>query len=160
MSGEQDLKMEDVNVTEENEHKLSEAQIHGINSCVIKLISRVKQYTILTAIQMELVKKSHLVQPIMREFYQYEETKMVTEIREVLDMFYVYAAHDKIVMKNVGIIREKFEYAIGFVTNNMQRVSSVMDKDYMEILDSFADMLSTLIKHISSKPIFDAGFKI
>jgi len=161
----EDIKMEapdtsNVEVTEEKEHKLSEAQIHGINSSVISLISRLKQYTILTALQMELSKGPHQIQPIMREIYRFEETKLVTSVREAFDMFYVYANHDKIVMNNISTIREKFEQALAFITHHMQKVDSAMDKNYMEVLDSFADMLSMLIKNIQAKPIFDEGFKI
>lgn len=154
------IDMNDVEVAEESEHQLSEAQIFGINSTVIVLLSRLKQYAMLTAVQMELTKKSHQIQPIMREIYQYEEMKNVTLIRESFDMFYVYASHDKIVIKNVGIIREKFEQAMMYVTSNMQKVESVMDKNYLEVLDSFADMITMIIKHASVKPIFSEDFKI
>jgi len=151
---------DNIEVTSENEHTLTEAQILGINTSIVRILSKLKQYSILIAIQMDLIKKSHNIQLIMREFYQYEETKVVTEIREILDMFYVYAAHDKIVMQNINIIRGKFEHAIEFVSTHVRTLTSFMDKNYSEILDTFSDMLAVLIEHISVKPIFDPNYKI
>lgn len=152
--------MESVGVKSvDKEAGLTDLQVYGINASVVKLLSKVRKYTILSQIQMELVHKSHQIQPLMREIYQFEETKMIMEIREEFDMFYVYTK-DKTIMKNVEMLREKFEHAIGFVTSNMGGIESVLDKNYLEILDTFLDKLRLLSNDIASKSIFDEHFKL
>jgi hypothetical protein len=88
----------------------------------------------------------------MREIYQYSETQMIMDIREELDMYRVYAS-DRIVIKNVMHVREKFEQAISYVTENMQTVESVIDKSYIEILDTFIDSLHQLTDKLTKKSI-------
>ena len=97
-----------IKVSEDTEIGMTDLQIYGINAAVVKLLSKLRKYTILTQIQMELVNKSHQIQPLMREIYQFEETKMIMDIREEFDMFYVYTK-DKYVIKNVEALRENFE---------------------------------------------------
>jgi len=154
-----EINMDDVKISEKKEVGMTDLQIYGIKSTVITLLSKVRKYTLLTQIQMDLIKKSHQVQPIMREIYQFEETKMIMDIRADYDMFYVYAT-DKIVMKNVEMLREFFEQSIGFITTNMQTVNSILDKNYAEILDTFIDKLQHLSTNIATKSIFDEHFKI
>ncbi len=138
---------------------LTDLQIYGINTTVVRLLSKVRKYTILTQIQMGLLQKPQQIQPIMREIYQYEETQMIMDIREEFDMFYVYT-RDKHVIHNAEILRERFEQAISYVTTNMQTVKSVLDKGFVEILDTFCDQLQILSSSIASKSIFDENFKI
>lgn len=154
-----EINMNDVEVTEDIEQGMTDLQLYGINSTVIRLLSKIRKYTILTQIQMELVKKPHNIQPIMREIYQFEETKMIMDIREEFDMFYVYTK-DKIVILNAESLREKFELTISFITSNMQNVESVLDKNFIEIMDSFSDQLGQLSTTIATKSIFDEHFKI
>lgn len=152
--------MDNVEVSDSDPIGLTDLQIYGINGSVVRLLSKVRKYTILTQIQMELVNKSHQIQPIMREIYQFDEIKMVMEIREEFDMFHVYTT-DKCVCRNVDVIRDKFDNAISFVTTNMGGLKGgIMDKEYSEILDTFADMLQQIATTISQKSIFDEQFKI
>lgn len=151
--------LNNVSVSEEKDDGLTDLQLYGIHTSVVKLLSKIRKYSILIQIQMDLLNKSHQIQPIMREIYQFEETKMIMDIREEFDMFYVFTK-DKIVVKNVEIIRNKFEQAINFVTTNMQTVESILDKNYLEILDTFADRLKLITNDISSKSIFDEHFKL
>ena len=58
------------------------------------------------------------------------------------------------------LFREKFEQAIGFVTSNMGGIESVLDKNYIEILDTFLDKLKILSNDVASKSIFDEHFKL
>lgn len=157
MSDEIDLN--NVAVTEEKSDGMSDIQIYGINAAVVRLLSKVRKYTILTQIQMSLTHKPQQIQPIMREIYQFEETKMIMDIREEFDMFYVYT-RDKSVIKNTEMLREKFEQAITYVTENMQNVNSVLDTSFIEILDTFTDKLQVLSNNIATKSIFDEHFKI
>jgi len=149
-----------VEVSENMEESFTDVQLYGINSTVVNLLSKLRKYTILTQVQMELVNKSHQIQPLMREIYQFEEIKMVMDIRKEFDMFYVYANKNKYILKNSEMLREKFEQAVGFITNNMQNVNSVLDKDYVEILDTFADRLQQISTTVAAKSIFDEHFKI
>lgn len=151
--------MDDVDVSVNKEVGLTDLQIYGINASVVRLLSKVRKYTILCQIQIDLIHKSHAIQPMMREIYQFEETKMIMDIREEFDMFYVYTK-DKIIMKNIEMLREKFEQAIGFVTSNMGGIESVLDKNYIEILDTFLDKLKILSNDVASKSIFDEHFKL
>jgi hypothetical protein len=64
------------------------------------------------------------------------------------------------VIGNAEKLREKFEMAIKFVTTNMQTVESVVDKNFIEILDSFTDQLQILSSNIATKSIFDEHFRI
>jgi hypothetical protein len=155
----QEIKMDSVSVSEDKNSGMTDLQIYGINATVVRLLSKVRKYTILTQIQMSLTNKPQQIQPIMREIYQFEETKMIMDIREEFDMFYVYT-RDKIVIGNAEKLREKFEMAIKFVTTNMQTVESVVDKNFIEILDSFTDQLQILSSNIATKSIFDEHFRI
>jgi hypothetical protein len=155
----EEVNMETVAVTEEKEQGLSDLQIYGINATVVRLLSKVRKYTILTQVHMNLSNKPQQIQPMMREIYQFEETKMIMDIREEFDMFYVYT-RDKFVIRNAEMLREKFEQSITFVTTNMQTVNSVLDKNFNEILDTFTDQLQVLSANIASKSIFDEHFKI
>lgn len=146
-------------ISEEKDNNLTDLQVYGINTSIVKLLSKIRKYTILIQLQMDLLSKSHTIQPIMREIYQFEETKMIMDIREEFDMFYVFTK-DKIIMKNIELLREKFEYAINFVTTNMQSVESILDKNYIEVLDTFADKLKLITDDIASKSIFDEHFKL
>jgi hypothetical protein len=154
----ENINMGDVSVTEEN-GGMTDLQIYGINGSIVKLLSKMRKYAILTQIQMELVNKPHNIQPIMREIYQFEETKMIMEIREEFDTFYVYTK-DTIVLKNVEMLREKFEQSISFITSNMQQLNSILDKEYIEILDTFTDNLQQLSTAVASKSIFDEHFTV
>lgn len=156
----QNQKTDNVEVSENMEEGFTELQLYGINSTVVNLLSKLRKYTILTQVQMELVNKSHQIQPMMREIYQFEEIKMVMDIRKEFDMFYVYANKNKYILKNSEILREKFEQAVGFITSNMQNVKSVIDNDYVEILDTFADRLQQISTTVATKSIFDEHFKI
>jgi hypothetical protein len=157
MTENNELNLDDVSVTEQNDEGLTDLQIYGLNSTIVRLLSKLRKYIVLTQLQMDLVEKPHTVQPIMREMYQFEETKMIMDIREEFDMFRVYTS-DKIIIKNVNSLREKFEQAISFVTTNMQNVGSVFDKDYTEILDAFADKLQQINIKITSKSILSENF--
>ncbi len=154
-----DNNLNNISVTEEKDNNLTDLQIYGIHTTVIKLLSKIRKYSILIQIQMDLLNKSHQIQPIMREIYQFEETKMIMDIREEFDMFHVFTK-DKIVVKNAETLRSKFEQAINFVTTNMQTVDSILDKNYLEILDTFADRLKLITNDIASKSIFDEHFKL
>lgn len=154
-----EVNLDSVAVTEEKNVGLTDLQIYGINSTVVRLLSKVRKYTILTQIHMNLANKPQQIQPIMRELYQFEETKMIMDIREEFDMFYVYT-RDKTVVRNAEMLRERFEQAIAYVTTSMQSVTSVLDKNFNEILDTFTDQLQTLSSNIASKSIFDEHFKI
>lgn len=156
---EENLDLNEVEVTEENklENSLTELQIYGVNTNTVRLLSKIRQYIVLTQIQMDLIGKSHSIQPIMREIYQFEETKMIMSIREEFDMFRAYTT-DHIVLKNVNSIREKFEFAISFVTGNMQNVESVHDKNYVQILDTFADKLQNIASILTKKSVLNENF--
>ncbi len=153
------LNLDEVAVGQHEDKGLTDLQIYGINSTVVRLLSKVRKYTILTQIQMGLLQKPPQIQPIMREIYQFEETQMIMDIREEFDMFYVYT-RDKHVIHNAEMLREKFEQSIAYVTSNMQTVKSVLDKSFVEILDTFSDQLQILSASIASKSIFDEHFKI
>lgn len=157
MSEETKINLDSVSVTEQTETELTELHMFGINSTTIRLLSKLRKYIVLTQIQMDLVEKSHAVQPIMREFYQFEETKMIMEIREEFDMFRVFTS-DKLVIKNLNSIRENFEQAISFVTHHMQAVESVFDKNYVEILETFADRLQQINNKLTTKSILNENF--
>ena len=159
MTEETTVNMDSVAVTEEKESGLTDLQIYGINATVVRLLSKVRKYTILTQIHMNLSNKPQQIQPMMREIYQFEETKMIMDIREEFDMFYVYT-RDKTVVRNAEMLRERFEQSIAYVTTSMQSVTSVLDKNFNEILDTFTDQLQTLSSNIASKSIFDEHFKI
>lgn len=152
--------LDDIKVTENREDYLTDIQLYGINTAVVNLLSALRKYTILTQVQMELVNKSHNIQPLMREIYQFEEIKMVMDIRKEFDMFYVYANKNKWVLKNSETLRKKFEQAITYITTNMQKINSVLDNSYTEILDTFCDMLQQISTNVASKSIFDEHFKI
>jgi len=147
---EEEIDLNDVEVTEVDETGLTDLQLYGLNATSVRLLSKIRQYIVLTQIQIDLVDKSHSIQPIMREIYQFEETKTIMSIREEFDMFRVYTS-DKIVTLNVNQIRERFEQSISFVTSNMQAVNSVYDKGYVQILDTFADKLQQVALTITSK---------
>lgn len=149
-----------VEISEKNEESFTELQLYGINETVVNLLSKLRKYTILSQVQMELVKKSHNVQPLMREIYQFEEIKMIMDIRKDFDMFYVYASKSKNVLKNSELLREKFEQAVGFITQNMQKIDSVLNTDYVEILDTFADRLQQISTSVATKSIFDEHFSV
>lgn len=155
-----DVNLDQVSVTDSKESAMTDLQIYGISSVVVRLLSKLRKYTILTKIQIELIHKPHQVQPVMREIYQFEETKMVMDIREEFDMFYVYG-RDEIVNKNAEMLRENFEQSISFVTTNMMKIDgNTLGKEYAEILDSFADKLQQISTTLASKSIFDENYKL
>ena len=98
----QEIKMDSVSVSEDKNSGMTDLQVYGINSTVVRLLSKVRKYTILTQIQMSLTNKPQQIQPIMREIYQFEETKMIMDIREEFDMFYVYTRDKMVMQKNLG----------------------------------------------------------
>lgn len=151
--------MDKVEVGQEPEEQMTDLQIYGISSTVVQLLGALRKYAILAQIQKDLQTKPAQAQPVMREFYQYEETKMIMDIRTQFDMVYVYTK-DKIVLKNFDIIRTSFENAISFLTENMMNVTSVTDKNYVEILDEFADKIKHISDVMTRKSIFDESFKI
>jgi len=155
---EEKVNMEGVNV-EENKEALTDLQEYNINGAVIKLLGDLRKYMILTQLQMDLQGKSHQIQPVMREMYQFEETKMIMDIRTDMDYVYGYT-RDKIVITNMEKIRSKFEHAVNYLSSNMVEVSSVLEKSFTEILDSFLDMLKMLTDDISTKSIYDENFKL
>ncbi len=153
--------MDDINVTDDSNvsESMTDLQVYGINKIIVTLLSNIRKYTILSQIQLELKNKPNQIHPIMREIYQFREMEMIMDIRANFDTFYVYTK-DKIVIKNVENLREKFEYAINFLTTNMQSVESVLDKNYVEILDTFSDRLKLLANDVATKSIFDEHFKL
>jgi len=155
---EEQVNMGSVDISE-NDEQLTDLQVYGISTSVVNLIGQLKKYIMLTQIQRELQTKSVQIQPIMRELYQYRETESIMDIRTQLDMVFVFTS-DKIIMANYAKIREAFELAIHYLTNNMIDVKSVLDKDYIEILDEFCDKLKSLVDAISSKSIFEKSFSV
>ena len=149
---------EKIEVTEEKE-ALTDLQVYGVSTSIVTLIGLLKKYIMLTQIQNELQTKSTHIQPIMRELYQFEETKMIMDIRTQFDMVFVYTK-DAIIITNYAKIREKFELAIKYLTSNMVDVKSVLDKNYSEILDEFCDKLKFITDAISQKSIYDEQFTI
>jgi len=96
------VNMDDVAIGEEKD-ALTDIQVYGISSTVVILLGAIKKYTILSQIQKDLQQKPAQTQPIMRELYQYEETKMIMDIRTQFDMVYVYT-NDKIISNNFQMI--------------------------------------------------------
>jgi len=156
---EEQIKMDGVNVSENQEEQLTDLQVYGISTSIVNLIGQLKKYIMLTQIQRELQTKTVQVQPIMRELYQYRETETIMDIRTQLDMVFVFT-NDKVILENYTKIREAFELAIHYLTNNMANVKSVLDKDYTEILDEFCDKLKILVDSISARSIFEKGFTV
>jgi len=152
------INTDNVNVSEEKE-QLTDLQLYGVSGAIVTLIGLLKKYTILAQIQADLQQKPPQAQPIMREIYQFEETKMIMDIRTQFDMVYVYT-RDPIVVNNFTMIREAFEQAILFLTSNMQNVQSVLEKNYVEILDEFSDKLKVITDNLISKSIYDEHFKL
>lgn len=155
---EEQVNMSGVDVNEKDD-QLTDLQVYGISTSVVTVIGQLKKYILLTQIQRELQTKTVQVQPIMRELYQYRETETIMDIRTQFDMVYVFTA-DKTIIANFSKIRESFELAIHYLTNNMASVKSVLDKDYIEILDEFCDKLKSLVDSISSKSIFEKSFSV
>lgn len=155
---EEKVSMGEVDVSE-NDEQLTDLQVYGISTSVVNLIGQLKKYILLTQIQRELQTKSIQVQPVMRELYQYRETETIMDVRTQLDMVFVFTA-DKTILANYTKIRESFEMSIHYLTNNMANVKSVLDKDYVEILDEFCDKLKSLVDAISSRSIFDKSFSV
>jgi len=155
---EEQIKMDDVNVSEKEE-QLTDLQVYGISTSIVNLIGQLKKYILLTQIQRELQSKTVQVQPIMRELYQYRETETIMDIRTQLDMVFVFTT-DKTILDNYSKIRKDFELAIHYLTNNMADVKSVLDEDYVEILDEFCDKLKRIVDVISSKSIFEKSFSL
>lgn len=153
------LNTDNVAVNEEVEGGLTDLQEYGISSNIVIMLSNIRKYIILTQIQMELQHKSHQIQPIMREIYQFRETEMIMDIRANLDMVFVYTK-DPVILNNFQMIRDKFESAITFLSSNMQNISSVLDKNYIEILDEFTDKLQSLANDLATKSIYDTHYKI
>ena len=157
---EEKINMDSVNVSEGmDQEPLTDLQAYGISSAVVRLLGDLRKYMLLTQVQIDLQNKSHQIQPIMRELYQYEEMKMIMDIRTDLDMVYAYT-NDKIVITNMEAIRNKFELSINFLSSNMMKVQSVLDKNYTEILDEFLDKLKMLTDDIATKSIYDKHFKL
>jgi len=156
---EEKVNMDSVGVEENNKEPLTDLQEYNISGAVVRLLGDLRKYMLLTQIQIDLQQKSHQIQPIMRELYQYEETKLIMDIRTDMDMVYAFTK-DKIVITNMESIRNKFENAINYLSNNMLNVKSVLDKDYHEILDEFLDKLKMLSEDIAKKSIYDEHFKL
>lgn len=156
---EENVNMAGVSIDENNKEQLTDLQEYGINSAIIRLLGDLRKYMILTQMQMDLKQKSHQVQPIMREIHQYEEVKMIMDIRTDLDYIHGYT-RDKIILTNMESIRTKFESAIHYLTSNMVNVKSPLDKDFTEILDEFLDKLKMLTEDIATKSIYDEHFKL
>lgn len=148
-----------VNVTAEPRLDMTDLQVYGINSTIVRLLSKLRQYTLLSQVQMNLFNKPQSVQPVMREIYQFEELKVVMTLREEFDMFGVYTK-DVIVMRNVDKLREKFEQAVSYLTTNMTENKGVHNQAHIEILDTFADNLQQLSETVATKSIFDEHFTI
>ena len=155
---EEKINMDGVNV-EENKEPLTDLQEYNISSTVVKLLGDLRKYMLLTQVQIDLQKKPHQIQPIMREIYQYEEMKMIMDIRTDMDLVYAYT-RDKIVITNMETIRNKFESAINYLSSNMMNVKSVLDKSYSEILDEFLDKLKMLADDITTKSIYEENFRL
>ncbi len=156
-----EVNMNDVQIGEETKEKdnLTDLQMYGISGAVVTLLGLIRKYTILSQIQKDLQQKPGQIQPMMREIYQFEETKMIMDIRTQFDMVYVYTL-DTVIVNNFQIIRDSFENAIAYLTSNMQQVDSVMDKNYIEILDEFSDKLQAISTTISTKSIYESNFKM
>ena len=155
---EENVNMGEVDITDDKE-QLTDLQMYGISGSIVTLIGQLKKYIMLTQIQQELQTKPTQIQPIMRELYQFEETKMIMDIRTQFDMVFVYTK-DAIVITNYGKVREAFELAINYLTSNMVNVKSVLDNSYSEILDEFCDKLKDIADAVSAKSIYDEQFKI
>ncbi len=152
------INMDNVGVEEEKE-QLTDLQVYGISTSVVNLIGLLKKYILLTQIQKELQTKPVQIQPIMRELYQYRETESIMDIRTQFDMVFVYTK-DPIVVANYNKVRESFELAVNYLTSNMVKVESVLDKNYGEILDEFCDKLKNITDAVSQRSIFDEQFKM
>jgi len=152
-------KMEEIEVNEAPEEGLTDLQVYGISGTVVQLLGLVKKYSILAQMQKEIMNKLPQTQPIMREIYQFEETKLIMDIRTQFDMVYVYTL-DKTIVNNFQVLRDGFESAILFLTTNLQDVTNFTDKNYIEILDEFTDKLTTLADAIATKSIYESNFKI
>ena len=154
-----EVNMDNVQVGEEEKESLTDLQVYGVSGTIVTLLGMIKKYTILSQIQKDLSQKAPQAQPVMREFYQFEETKMIMDIRTQFDMVYVYT-RDPIVVNNFQMIRDSFENAIAYLTGNMQEVTSILDQNYSEILDEFSDKLKVISDTITRKSIFDDHFKM
>jgi len=154
-----EVNMSDVSVGETKDEGLTDLQIYGISGTVVTLLGMIKKYSILAQIQKEILHKPPQSQHIMREIYQFEETKMIMDIRTQFDMVYVYTL-DKTIVTNFQTLRDSFEQSVLFLTSNIQTVDSFADKNYIEILDEFADKLQALADTIATKSIYEAGFKL
>jgi len=152
-------KMEEIEVNEAPEEGLTDLQVYGISGTVVQLLGLVKKYSILAQMQKEIMNKLPQTQPIMREIYQFEETKLIMDIRTQFDMVFVYTL-DKTIVNNFQILRDGFESAILFLTTNLQDVTNFTDKNYIEILDEFTDKLTALADAIATKSIYESNFKI
>ena len=155
---EEKINMDGVNV-EENKEPLTDLQEYNISSTIVKLLGDLRKYMLLTQLQIDLQHKPHQVQPIMREVYQFEEMKLIMDIRTDLDMIYAYTK-DNVIISNMDAIRDKFESAINYLTTNMMNVKSVLDKNYIEILDEFLDKLKMLANDIATKSIYEESFRL
>ena len=153
-----EVNMDNVKIDEEKE-SLTDLQVYGVSKTVVTLLGLLKKYTILSQIQKDLSQKTPQAQPVMREFYQFEETKMIMDIRTQFDMVYVYT-RDPIIVNNFQMLRDSFEAAITYLTGNMQDVTSILDKNYSEILDEFSDKLKVITDIITKRSIFDNNFKM
>jgi len=153
------INMDNVKVSQETDTGLTDLQMYGISSTIVSLLGAIKKYTILAQIQKDLQHKPPQAQPVMREFYQFEETKMIMDIRTQFDMVYVYT-RDAIIVNNFQSLRDAFEQAIMFLTSGMQDVKSVHDKNYSEILDEFSDKLKAIADSIAKKSIYDEHFTL
>jgi hypothetical protein len=156
---EENVNMDGVKVEEGGREPLTDLQEYGISSTIVKLLGDLRKYLLLTQVQIDLQQKSHQIQPIMRELYQYEEMKLIMDIRTDMDTVYAYT-RDKIVITNMEVIRNKFENNINFLASNMGQVKSVLDKAYTDILDDFLEKMKKLTDDIATKSIYDEHFKL
>lgn len=155
---EENVNMDGVQV-DEGKEPITDLQEYNINTAIVKLLGDLRKYMLLTQVQIDLQQKSHQIQPIMRELYQYEEMKLIMDIRTDMDMVYGYT-RDKIVITNMESVRSKFEDAINYLSNSMVQVQSVLDKNYVEILDEFLDKIKMLTDDIARKSIYEDTFRL
>jgi hypothetical protein len=152
-------KNEKVEVTHKEPYEFSELEVNGINSTIIHMIGLLKKYILLIQVQKELKTKPMQAQPVMRELYQYEEMKLIMDIRTMFDMVYAYTKN-KQVITNFDKVRNSFEDAIYFITENMNKIKNIYDKNYEELLEEFSDKLRFIVETLTSVSIFKEEFQI
>jgi len=147
------MDLNDVKVETNNQNEMTAIQITGISSTVIDLINLLKQYYMLVKIQIDLKKKDFQFKELLRDYYQFEEMKLVSSIRANFDKFYVYIyGHN--VNTNIEKIRTQFEDGITFLVEFVTKHNK-LDDEYYKTLDGFADKLELIIDKLSKKSIYD-----